>query len=144
MDRSVPELSFADYTQGAPDARDAFCRALLGSLQRYGFIILRDHPVPRGLLDEAYRLSEAFFAQADAVKRTYVAGPRGYAPFRTEHAKNHAAPDLKEFWQIGQERHERDAHDPTEPPNVWPASPAGFRETFVALYQALEDTGRLL
>jgi isopenicillin N synthase-like dioxygenase len=139
----VPELSLAEYLHGERAARDAFSTALLQGLQRYGFIILRDHGVPAALLDEAYRLSIALFAQPEAVKRQYARGPRGYTPFRTEHAKDHPAPDLKEFWQIGPER--ADAQDdPTAPPNVWPAAPAGFRDICVALYRALEDTGRTL
>ena len=139
----VPELSLAEYLHGTPASRDAFSTALLQGLQRYGFIILRDHGIPAALLDEAYRLSVALFAEPEAVKRRCARGPRGYAPFRTEHAKDHSAPDLKEFWQIGPER--AGAHDdPTTPPNVWPDSPGGFRDTCVALYRALEDTGRTL
>src|SRR5216117_3700637 len=99
----VPELSLADYLHGPPASRDAFSAQLLRGLQRYGFIILRDHDVPAALLEEAYALSVAFFAQPEETKRRYVGGPRGYTPFRTEHAKNHAVPDLKEFWQIGPE-----------------------------------------
>jgi isopenicillin N synthase-like dioxygenase len=60
---------------------------------------------------------------------------RGYTPFGVEHAKNNAHADLKEFWQIGREG------DP--PANIWPDQP-GFRDTFTALFEALDKTGRLL
>jgi isopenicillin N synthase-like dioxygenase len=140
----VPELSLADRQRGAPGARDAFCAALLRGLQRYGFIILRDHPVPTDLLDAAYELSVAFFAQPEAEKHKYIGGPRGYVPFRTERAKDHTLPDLKEFWQIGPERPAGAGGDPTEAPNLWPRWPPRFREVFVALYEALQSTGRLL
>lgn len=140
----VPELSLADYLRGTPTARDAFSAELMRGLQRYGFIILRDHDVPAPLLAAAYELSAAFFAQPDEDKRLYIGGARGYAPFRTEHAKDHALPDLKEFWQIGPEETDTTGNDTTAPPNLWPASPEGFRETFVALYEALENTGGIL
>jgi len=140
----VPELSLAAYQRGEPGAREALSSALMQGLQRYGFIILRDHPVPAALLDAAYDLSVAFFAQTEAVKRNYACGPRGYVPFRTERAKDHAVPDLKEFWQIGPEILAAAENDPTIAPNVWPDSPPRFRETFLALYAALEHTGRLL
>ena len=52
MYQRVPELSLADYTQGTYRVRDAFCTELMRGLQRYGFIILRDHPVSIQLLDE--------------------------------------------------------------------------------------------
>jgi len=141
-DSGIPELSLADYLHGGATARDAFASELMRGLQRYGFFVLRDHPVPATLLDQAYELSVELFAQPEAVKRRYVGGPRGYTPFRTEHAKNHPVPDLKEFWQIGPEL--RASDDAAEPPNIWPESPSAFRETFVALYRALEDTGRIL
>jgi isopenicillin N synthase-like dioxygenase len=53
-------------------------------------------------------------------------------------------PDLKEFWQIGPATPNAPVDDPTQAPNVWPAAPGGFQETFLALYDALESTGRVL
>jgi isopenicillin N synthase-like dioxygenase len=140
----VPELSLADYTHGTTAARDSFCRALMHGLQRYGFIILRDHPVPVSLLNRAYELSTTFFAQDEVTKRRYASGLRGYAPFRTEHAKGRTVADLKEFWQIGPERPDNSPRDETEPPNIWPAEPAGFKETFLALFDSLQQTGRIV
>lgn len=140
----VPELSLADYTHGTDAQRDAFCRDLYRGLTRYGFVTLRDHPIPHALLDRAYALSAAFFAQPEEVKRRYVGGLRGYAPFRTEHAKNSRVADLKEFWQIGPERTEQAARSPTEPPNLWPDAPDGFKNTYVELFGLLESTGRAI
>lgn len=144
MSDGVPELSLSAYTGGDATAREAFSSALTSGLQRYGFITLRDHPVSIELLDEAYRLSAELFAQPEPVKQRYVGGVRGYTPFRTEHAKNHAVPDLKEFWQIGPERTQVANRGVTEPPNVWPASPAKFRETFQQVFTALQETGRII
>jgi isopenicillin N synthase-like dioxygenase len=144
MENRIPELSLADYTGAAPATREAFCTQLIHGLKRYGFIILRDHPVSDALLTRAYDLSAAFFAQPEEVKRRYIAGPRGYVPFGVEHAKYQPLPDLKEFWQLGPERTGHGKASELEPPNVWPASPAGFRETFVALFDALQGTGRII
>jgi isopenicillin N synthase-like dioxygenase len=149
MDSGVPQLSLADCTGTGPRAREVFSGELMRGFQRYGFIILHDHPVSPALLDEAYDLSAALFAQGEEIKRRYVGGARGYAPFRTEHAKNRTERDLKEFWQIGPERANRDTWagdglDGTEPHNLWPESPAGFKQTFLALFDALQDTGRII
>ena len=141
MERRIPELGFADYTRGQAGTREAFTDALMRGLQDFGFVVLRDHPVPATLLEQAYHLTAAFFAQSEADKRRYIGGPRGYAPFGMEHAKDRAVPDLKEFWQMGPERAEP-AH--TSPTNLWPDSPGGFRPTFLALFDALQDTGRLI
>ena len=141
MERRIPELRFADYARGPPGRREAFTDALLRGLQAYGFIVLRDHPVPAALLEQAQQLAAAFFAQAETTKRRYIGGPRGYAPFGTEHAKDRSEPDLKEFWQIGPER---TAPNHPSPPNLWPDAPAGFKSTFLALFDALQDAGRLV
>ena len=144
MSSRVPELSLIDYTRGTAAQRAAFAAALYTGLRRYGFVTLRDHAIRSALLDRAYRLGQALFALDDAQKRRYIGGLRGYTPFGTEHAKDHAYPDLKEFWQIGREL--APGVDPGEPfpPNVWPAGDAEFRETFLQLFAALDETGRIL
>lgn len=144
MTDGVPTLSLKAFTAGDVAARAAFSDDLMRGLQRYGFIILADHNVDEALLDEAYRLSAAFFAEDEAFKRRYAAGLRGYTPFGVEHAKGRSVADLKEFWQLG-----RDAYDPEAPdgdfaPNVWPERPPGFEPVFKRLFAALDETGRLL
>jgi isopenicillin N synthase-like dioxygenase len=144
---SVPELALADYAHGGSAARAAFSRDLMSALQRFGFVIVREHTLPALLLERAYELCAAFFAQPEDMKRRYVGGLRGYAPFGTEHAKNRTTADLKEFWQIGPEPAQRtDERLPgaTQPPNVWPESPAGFQETFLALFDTLQASGRMI
>jgi isopenicillin N synthase-like dioxygenase len=144
MQASVPELRLSDYRGADPRAREAFSTALMHGLQRYGFVILSEHAVPSALIDKAYALSAQFFAQPEEHKRRYAGGTRGYAPFRTEHAKNQAVPDLKEFWQIGPEASAGGAGRGGVTPNIWPDDQAEFKHTFRALFDALQDTGRLI
>lgn len=144
MTRRVPELSLNDFTAGDPVAKTRFSKALSEGLRDYGFIVLTEHNVPVPLLEGAYALAVETFALPLDEKQRYAGGLRGYTPFGVEHAKDNPHPDLKEFWQIG--------HDPLpgvppsefSAPNVWPQVPAAFRETFSALFAALNDTGRTL
>lgn len=140
----VPELSLMAFTQGSPGERADFIAALMEGFQYFGFIILKDHAISRDLLARAYRLSAEFFARPEDEKRRYqrgVDGQRGYTPFGKEHAKNAKVGDLKEFWHVGREFEGTSPLAKTYPPNVWPDRPAGFRETFLALYHALEAAG---
>jgi isopenicillin N synthase-like dioxygenase len=133
----VPELSLSSWTAGTEVSRAAFSADLLRGLQRFGFVILKDHGVPTALLDRAYAMAERLFALPEAEKRRHAGGLRGYTPFGTEHAKNHRFPDLKEFWQLGRE--------PARAPlNVWPDAWPEFRETFTSLFDGLDETGRML
>jgi isopenicillin N synthase-like dioxygenase len=138
----VAELSLTTYTSG--DAgRHAFGDQLMRGLQDLGFVILTDHGISTDLIARAYGLAERVFALPEATKRRYAQRRVGYTPFGVEHAKNHRHPDLKEFWSIG---HEPMAGAVGEefPANVWPTEVPGFRETFLELFDALNETGIVL
>lgn len=115
------------------------------SFAEYGFAVVRDHGIAQDLIDEAERVSRAFFALPEAVKRAYKieggGGARGYTPFGTEKAKDAEVFDLKEFWHVGRSLPE--GHPLTEfmAPNVWPTEVEGFRETMSALFAAFETAG---
>lgn len=137
MTDGIAHLDLRQFRDGGARDRAAFTEALMAGLKRHGFITLEGHLVGEALLSDSYRTAQAFFAQDDAGKRRYAGALRGYTPFGVEHAKDHAAPDLKEFWQIG---HQTDG----EHPNVWPDQPAAFRDTFLTLFERLFETGDLL
>jgi len=115
------------------------------SFGEYGFAVVRDHGIPQELIDEAERVSKAFFALPDDVKRAYKiaggGGARGYTPFGTEKAKDAEVFDLKEFWHVGRDLPEGHPLSQFMAPNVWPAEVEGFRETMSALFAAFEVAG---
>jgi len=137
----VPELNLSDFTRGDDRRRAAFSAAFAGGLRRYGFVILYEHDLDADLLARAYALAKQCFALPEGVKRQYIGGPRGYAPFRSETAKDHPTPDLKEFWQLGQAQVTLDEADPTFVPNRWPVEVPGFEPCMNALFQRLEGIG---
>ena len=141
----VPTLSLV--TQN--DDPEGFAAALGGSFERFGFAIVADYGVPQDLIDRAWADTQALFALEDAEKRGYHTpgggGARGYTPFKTEIAKGASAVDLKEFWHVGRELPEGHRFAAQMAPNVWPARPERFRETFVDLFAAFDRAGdRLL
>lgn len=144
---TVPELSLAAYTQGDEETRTNFQQALYAGFRHFGFIILKDHGIDETLLQRAYDLSASYFALPEDEKRKHIiglGGQRGYTPFGTEHAKGNHFPDLKEFWHVGQEFTTDDPLADIYEQNIWPENPTGFRETFLNLYQALENAGQVM
>ena len=123
-----------------------FAAEIGASFRSFGFAMVRDHGLDPALVARAWALTEQFFALPEADKRSYalpgLGGARGYTPFGTEIAKGAAAHDLKEFWHVGRDL---PAGHPllsnSMPPNIWPARPAGFRETFAELYAAFDRVG---
>lgn len=145
----VPELSLRAYTNGTGAERRRFIDDLFIGLKQYGFIILKDHPVDVKLLNKAYEYSKKFFELPENVKRSYAdkngtAGQRGYTPFGKEHAKDAKVPDLKEFWHVGRELHATHRLKEFFPNNVWPNELPEFKPIFQTLFQALDDTGRIM
>lgn len=134
MSETLAHLDLRQFSDGHEQDRAHFSATLLDGLKRHGFITLEGHRVDEILLDSSYRLAAEFFDLPDEEKRASAGALRGFTPFGVEHAKDHQAPDLKEFWQIGHE-------DGGEHPNVWPEQPAGFRDTFLNLFDALFQTG---
>ena len=134
---ALPVLSLADEPA-------AFAAQIDGSLRQYGFALVRDHGIDPALVARAWALTAEFFALPEAEKRRYIlpgaGGARGYTPFGTEIAKGAALHDLKEFWHVGRGGVTAEAM----PANVWPERPDGFRETFTALYDALDRVGAVL
>lgn len=123
-----------------------FAQAIGDSFRTFGFAMVKDFPIDRGLIDRAMQMSKDFFALPDAEKRKYhdaaIAGARGYTPFGTEIAKDAKAHDLKEFWHIGRDLPEGSPlADASMPPNVWPDRPEGFQELFTELYRQYDVTG---
>jgi isopenicillin N synthase-like dioxygenase len=111
--------------------------------------MVSDHGIDAGLIDAAWQLTAEFFALPEAEKRKHfraeLFGARGYTPFGREIAKGARHSDLKEFWHVGRDL---PAGHPLSiasmPPNVWPARPEGFRETFQALYAEFDRVGARL
>lgn len=144
--RKVPTLSLGSYLHGSQDDKVKFIEQLFHGIKDYGFIILKDHDVPKELLTEAYQLLEKLYQLPEATKRGYISelggGQRGYTPFGKEHAKGSPVMDLKEFWHVGREVADGHAFAKYYPKNIWPDDTIPeFRPVFEKLYMQLEKAG---
>ncbi|WP_309752803.1 2-oxoglutarate and iron-dependent oxygenase domain-containing protein [Novosphingobium sp.] len=135
----LPVLSLADD-------KAHFAQEIGNSFKMFGFALVKDFDIDRGLIARAWKVSEQFFALPEAEKRALhnpaIAGARGYTPFGVEIAKDAKAHDLKEFWHVGRDLPAGSPlADASMPPNVWPARPDDFREVFSELYRQFDATG---
>ena len=123
----------------------AFADELGQSFVDYGFAIVRGHGIPEELIERAEELSKQFFALPENVKRKYLiegsGGARGYTAFGVETAKGAQAFDLKEFWHVGRELPAGHKFRDVMADNIWPEEVPGFRETYLALYDAFDEAG---
>ncbi|MGC1310146.1 MAG: 2-oxoglutarate and iron-dependent oxygenase domain-containing protein [Phormidesmis sp.] len=151
-DQTIPVLDLQDFLKGrsrgqsAPSSKesaDAFVEAFGNALSEFGFFALVNHGVEQRIIDAAYGATEAFFALPEEVKVEYeiadLKGQRGFTRFGKEHAKNSAAPDLKEFWHLGREFPAPKLHQPAgTKENIWPREVPQFRPVMATLFQQLE------
>jgi len=123
-------------SQKGSQRSDAFVQAFGQALSEFGFFTLVNHGVEQRIIDAAYGAAEAFFALSEETKTQYdlaeLKGQRGFTCFGKEHAKNSAAPDLKEFWHVG--RFE----------NVWRREVPQFQPVMSTLFQQLETCASCL
>lgn len=140
----IPVVSFDDFLLGSAARREQFVQTLGRGLERFGFVAVRDHGIDDILLTRAYAIAEQTFALPYTVKRAYETPEdgrqRGYTSFGIEHAKDHATPDLKEFWHVGRTLPDTHAlrRSGDVPRNRFPDEIPGFEPTFTALFSALD------
>ena len=141
---AMNQLPLISMTQSAEN----LASQLGGSFQQYGFAMVCDHGLEKGLLARAWDLTAALFAEPAEYKLRYHdpegAGARGYTPFGVEIAKGAQYHDLKEFWHIGREASKGRPLPPGMQPNIWPDRPDGFIGTFRTLYSAFDSLGTRL
>ena len=148
MKQSIPVVDLGDFVDGTPAQRANFIQTLGDALSDLGFFALENHRVDEALILSSYDIVADFFRLDETTKAKYIdpngMGQRGYTAFATEHAKDHAAPDLKEFWHVGQEL-------PPDHPlvnvygaNIWPTEIPRFREALLALFKSLESCAQSL
>jgi isopenicillin N synthase-like dioxygenase len=103
---TIPILDLNLYVNGDSEQRKQFSDDIGSAFNETGFVTVTNHGLDKTLIDKLYDDVKALFALPDDVKSKYevpgLAGQRGYTGKQKETAKGFTAPDLKEFWQIGQ------------------------------------------
>ncbi len=142
---SIPVVDLAQFLSGDESKKQAFVAELGKAYEEVGFVAVKNHGIPDELIQDLYRHVQEFFSLPIEEKKKYevpgLAGQRGYTSFGREHAKGSDAPDLKEFFQYGQEVQ---GSPDQYPPNVKVDEVKGFNETFQKAYRAFEKSGTAL
>src|SRR5215212_3330728 len=145
---AIPVVNLADFLSGDPQLKQKFVNDLGKAYEEFGFVSVKNHGIPDELIARLYKYVQQFFAMPlDAKKKHEVpglAGQRGYTSFGREHAKGSEAPDLKEFFQYGQEVEDGDPIKSEYPDNVQISHIKEFNPTLRQAYKAFEKSGRAL
>ena len=141
--QTIAVADLADYIGTDLEARDHFVTTVGGALAEIGFFALCGHGIKTELIEEAYHLAETLFSRDETFKQSFevagLGGQRGFTSFGREHAKDSTAPDLKEFWHVGQEFDADHQLRDTYPSNIWPPELPRFKEVYTQLYKQLQN-----
>lgn len=139
--KHVPTLDIRRFDSD----RAAFVAEIGAAYREFGFCNISHHGIDPTLVQAAYADFQRFFALPEDTKMKYhlegMGGARGYTPFKVETAKDSEYPDLKEFWHVGRELPADSRYREQMADNIWPDEVPGFRDTGLALYNALDALG---
>ncbi|MGB8192038.1 MAG: 2-oxoglutarate and iron-dependent oxygenase domain-containing protein [Chitinophagaceae bacterium] len=145
---AIPVVNLADFLSGDPQLKQKFVNDLGKAYEEFGFVSVKNHGIPDELIGRLYKYVQQFFAMPLDAKKKYevpgLAGQRGYTSFGREHAKGSDAPDLKEFFQYGQQVEDGDRIQDEYPANVQINEIGQFNPTLDQAYRAFEKSGRAL
>ena len=145
---SIPSVDLSKFAKGNETQRQEFINELGQAWRDVGFVTVKNHGVPDEYINAFYTQVKRFFEFDTATKLKFEdfenAGQRGYTSFGREHAKGFDAPDLKEFWQMGQEVTDGDAIAKEYPKNIIVDLLPYFEEIGRKLYTSFEASGALL
>ena len=149
---TVPVIDITPFLEGSANGKRAVAQQVDRACTSIGFFTIVGHGVPEPLVERMYNASRAFFdlplEEKLKVKRPRPEQARGYIGVGDENlaysldTKN--ITDLKEFFTIGpvdvpdDEYYRRPEAYPSFAPNIWPARPEGFRETWTEYYRVME------
>lgn len=145
MGRTIPVVDLSKFRNGNAQERAEFVQEIGTAFQDIGFVGVKNHGIPKALVDGFYSSAKSFFGLPVDTKRQYevpgLAGQRGYTSFGKEHAKQSDVPDLKEFFQIGQTVLDDDPIKEQYPDNVRVGEMTEFTDKGDELYKAFESAG---
>lgn len=141
---SIPVVDLNHYLNGTAAEKEAFVKGVGNALREIGFFALTNHQLSHDLIVKGYGAIKELFDLPEATKKSYevsgLKGQRGYTSFGKEHAKGSEAPDLKEFWHVGQELSASHPLSKLYPPNLWPSELKSFRSVMLELFGGLEKS----
>ena len=144
MTDRITTLDFSSFRAADPAVRRAIAERLGACFERYGFVSLVGHGIPRETIQAGFGAAEAFFAQAEPAKLALQdrRNNRGYIPLFDSQRPGEKPSGLEAF-SIGHTGAPTDAgllSLPFYAPTPWPDLP-GFRDRVEALYRALFGVG---
>jgi isopenicillin N synthase-like dioxygenase len=150
---NVPTIDMRPWFSGDSDKRTGVARAVGDACENIGFFAVVGHGVEDDVISTCREAAEHFFDQPLQTKMSVAQqggsypGYIGFAQSTIAHSMGvDSPPDLREIFGVGpidvdrtNSYYSNEAAAYFFAPNVWPASPPGFKDALVAYYRALDS-----
>jgi isopenicillin N synthase-like dioxygenase len=135
-------IDVAPLASGERNGLHRVAAEMLAASEAIGFFYVRNHGVPRGVIDAMVEQAFGFFRRPQEEKRTVLVSPqhRGFIPIGEAKMYSGARPDLKESYVWGLDIAPGDPDFTSGhsllAPNRWPAMQPALREACNAYFDA--------
>src|SRR5262245_63611880 len=158
MTAQVPSIDISPFLSADASARASVAGAVAKACEEIGFFKISHHGVALDLVAKAFATASDFFDLPQEIKDRSrppeSASARGYHALRTKNLAKTLGydnpPDLREQFYIGplKSRSTEFGHIPGAAElyaeNIWPQTPASYKEVFSEYYRQLERLGGTL
>jgi isopenicillin N synthase-like dioxygenase len=145
----IPVLDIGPYLNGDASAAAPLARAIAGTCEDTGFLVVANHGVPHRLVEDTFAVAAQFFARPEADKLALKVGKYniGYLPFggqvvRHSPVNKNTKPNFSESFYITRDRAPDHPDIVSNKPlvglNRWPPDMPEFRVVTMAYYAAME------
>ncbi len=144
---TIPVIDFGPFISGTTAQQQQVAQEIYQACHHVGFMYLKQHGVPRDLLDRVFGQSQRFFARPLAEKEQLAWSSefsnRGYVGMLRERLDPNQPGDLKECFNAGVEGATASSPDTTNPAltqNKWLPHDDAFRQTVLEFFDACTVT----
>jgi isopenicillin N synthase-like dioxygenase len=147
---AIPVIDLAPLADGGRAGLEGVAKALRHAATEVGFLYVKNHGVPIGVIENAFMEAKAFFALPDSRKAEVAVNARHRGFIKVGEAKMYdtARPDLKESFIFGLDLPESDpdvrAGKMLMGPNQWPSSLPTMKPALDHYYAEIDGLGRRL
>lgn len=151
---AIPSIDLCAFLAATDKEQQAIAADVDRICQSIGFLIIENHGVPNGIIDNAWTTTRAFFdlplEEKLKSRSPDPTCPRGYFPMAAEALARSLGvdtpPDIKESFGIGPLRAPQhtisdDDFEFHYGDNLWPESPAGLRAALTSYFTTMEALG---
>ncbi len=141
----IPVIDFSPFLEDDPDGKQRVAQMIYRACHEVGFMYLKNHGIPEGVIAQAFEQSQQFFAlpmeEKQKIAWSSETSNRGYIGIERERLDEHQPGDLKEAFNVGRDvsPEELTEADKALVLNKWPEGQDSFKRTISDFFEVCAE-----